>query len=224
MAVDTPATITIAGLNPLGLESALYARFLGYQVELIGDSDSIQWANDQNWVTKDQHVTPLGCQAIAAQNRDFDPEECLAKIVSTETWNESYLDLLANSDLLIDSIVSDYQVLKVELVEDEFDEEEIDEEDEICTTVFELTVRQADAEKKFRTDVLIDVQDSDDCGFNFSQQLNAEFREGLFTTVDDFYVLGPRRAQQEYRHQTGLLQIRDLFKIIADRETLDLYA
>ncbi|MEC9117285.1 MAG: FAD-dependent oxidoreductase, partial [Planctomycetota bacterium] len=32
MAIDTPATIAILGAGPIGLEAALYARFLGYEV------------------------------------------------------------------------------------------------------------------------------------------------------------------------------------------------
>ena len=36
MMLDTPATIAITGNGPIGLEAALYARFLGYQVILVG--------------------------------------------------------------------------------------------------------------------------------------------------------------------------------------------
>ncbi len=34
MAVDTPATIAVIGAGPIGLEAALYARFLGYDVRI----------------------------------------------------------------------------------------------------------------------------------------------------------------------------------------------
>ncbi|HVW37886.1 MAG TPA: FAD-dependent oxidoreductase, partial [Pirellulales bacterium] len=34
MAVDTPARIAILGAGPIGLEAALYARYLGYDVDI----------------------------------------------------------------------------------------------------------------------------------------------------------------------------------------------
>jgi len=35
MAIDTPARLVILGAGPIGLEAALYARFLGYDVEIF---------------------------------------------------------------------------------------------------------------------------------------------------------------------------------------------
>ncbi len=35
MAVDTPAVIAIIGAGPIGLEAALYGRYLGYDVRLF---------------------------------------------------------------------------------------------------------------------------------------------------------------------------------------------
>ena len=34
MALDTPASIAVLGAGPIGLEAALYARFLGYDVQI----------------------------------------------------------------------------------------------------------------------------------------------------------------------------------------------
>ena len=43
MMVDTPATIAVLGAGPIGLEAALYGRFLGYAVNVyergrVGDN------------------------------------------------------------------------------------------------------------------------------------------------------------------------------------------
>ena len=35
MSVETPAKLAILGAGPIGLEAALYARFLGYEVEVF---------------------------------------------------------------------------------------------------------------------------------------------------------------------------------------------
>ena len=41
MAVEAPADITILGLNRISIEVGLYARFLGYRVNLFGRKNSV---------------------------------------------------------------------------------------------------------------------------------------------------------------------------------------
>ena len=38
MAIDTPARLAILGAGPIGLEAALYARFLGYDVDVTSEN------------------------------------------------------------------------------------------------------------------------------------------------------------------------------------------
>ena len=33
--IDSPAAVVVVGAGPIGIETALYARFLGYDVQLI---------------------------------------------------------------------------------------------------------------------------------------------------------------------------------------------
>ncbi len=35
MAIDTPATVAVLGAGPIGIEAALYARYLGYDVVIL---------------------------------------------------------------------------------------------------------------------------------------------------------------------------------------------
>ena len=50
--------------------------------------------------------------------------------------------------------------------------------------------------------------------------------EAVLTTEPNFFVLGSKSYGKDPRFlfATGLQQIRDVFKIVADRESLDLYA
>ena len=46
MAIDTPARLAILGAGPIGLETALYARFLGYAVDVYerGEvAEAVRW-------------------------------------------------------------------------------------------------------------------------------------------------------------------------------------
>ena len=41
--IDTPATVAVLGGGAVGIEAALYARFLGYYVLLIEGAKMAQW-------------------------------------------------------------------------------------------------------------------------------------------------------------------------------------
>jgi threonine dehydrogenase-like Zn-dependent dehydrogenase len=105
MMLDTPATIAIIGNGPIGLEAALYARFLGYQVILVGDTSLADMlaAGDNielNLVLSDLSST-LGRAALAAhdEQQQFSLETSL---LSCQSWYESYLGPLSKTDLLAD--------------------------------------------------------------------------------------------------------------------------
>lgn len=58
------------------------------------------------------------------------------------------------------------------------------------------------------------------------EQLPLDDLRRLMTSEPDYYVLGELSVptESEFDFQTGVGQIRDLFKILSDRKTLDLYA
>lgn len=107
MAVDTPAKIAILGAGPSGLEAGLYARFLGYEVEIF---ERQQIAAH---VLRAGHVrlfrpfadccSPLGRAAVAAQEPGFvfpgDDQHLTAR-----QWAQQYLVPLAGTDLLSDCL------------------------------------------------------------------------------------------------------------------------
>ena len=135
--VEAPATIAIIGAGPVGIEAAIYARFLGYFVSIFEQGRvahrMLDWHNRPLDVTVQDCTTSLGHAAIAAQNPDYvrkKPDERFTGM----TYAEEYLLPLAKTDLLFDDIhflspvadVSRYRTLvsdKIELQErcnDEF--------------------------------------------------------------------------------------------------------
>lgn len=267
MAVDTPAHLVIAGFTPLALETALYARFLGYSVTLLGTGRLCSEVQDGPGATKIQRhaLTSLGCQAIAAQDGNVDPDEITQNIHTQANWWKQYLEPLAATDLLSDCFLSVDSIDSVQLVDQGGTAATATDADELCTLVFEIgyglvpTANEEEAGLKkqiLSADVLIDVQSENDLNaFDFSNALGVDVqtptgvtplmlawiddpvnvetqRQRLLTSVDDFYRLGPislgrKDVSQDELDQDasriGIEQVRDLFKIIGNRDSLDLY-
>ncbi|MFO0817434.1 MAG: hypothetical protein U1A77_05805 [Pirellulales bacterium] len=116
MAIDTPARLAVLGAGPLGLEAAIYARFLGYDVEVFERGRVAehvrQWAHLRMFSPFQQSSSPLGVAAISAQDENYrapGPDELL----TGAQWLERYLEPLAATDLLADHLRLGTRVLAV---------------------------------------------------------------------------------------------------------------
>jgi thioredoxin reductase len=116
MAIDTPAAIAILGAGPIGLEAALYARFLGYDVEIYERGQVLEnllrWGHVPLFTPWRMNHTPLGLAALAAQDPDWRPPADDDLLTGRELA-ERYLLPLARSDLLVDHIHEQTEVLAV---------------------------------------------------------------------------------------------------------------
>lgn len=130
MAIDTPARIAILGAGPIGLEAALYARFLGYEVEifeqgLVGEHVR-RWGHVRMYTPFRSIGSPLGLAALKAQDPAYEAPEEEAYLSGNE-WLDRYLLPLAETDLLADSLrlgmravaISNRDFRKTEGVDDE---------------------------------------------------------------------------------------------------------
>jgi threonine dehydrogenase-like Zn-dependent dehydrogenase len=213
MAVDTPATIAVVGAGPVGLEAALYARFLGYDVRVyergrVGEN-LLQSAGPRPTVAWQVSTSPLGIAALTAQRPDWKPPAPDAHLSSGQLA-EAYFVPLAHSDLLADSVLVGTEVLSIE--RDASPDGQPPAEDEVPG--FRLRVRDAAGERVDTADVVIDA----------SGAMSSSFELGPREV--DYYVLGTKSADVpgDFLFAEGLAQIRDLFRIIADNSRLDLYA
>ena len=68
--VESPATIAVIGGGPVGIETALYARFLGYFVSIFESRRvghrMLDWHHRKLAINVAECTTPLGIAAIKA--------------------------------------------------------------------------------------------------------------------------------------------------------------
>lgn len=104
---EAPEKIAILGAGPIGLEAALYGRFLGYDVTLFehGEvAESVrQWGHVRMFSPFSMNSSPLGLAALEGQDTSYVPPRPDALLRGNE-WRDAYLLPLAQSDLLADSI------------------------------------------------------------------------------------------------------------------------
>jgi len=107
MAIDTPARLAILGAGPIGLEAALYARFLGYDVAVYEAGDVAasvrRWGHVRMFTPFGMNHSPLGLAAIRAQEDSYQPPGEGALLTGRE-WADGYLLPLAATDLLADHL------------------------------------------------------------------------------------------------------------------------
>ena len=195
MMLDTPATIAITGNGPIGLEAALYARFLGYQVILVGETSLAEMlaAGDSielNLVSSDLSST-LGRAALAShdEQQQFSLDTSL---LSCQGWYENYLGPLSRTDLL-----ADQQQWQVAL-------------ESISLSENGLRLAAVDTDESLEVDAVID-------GMGESPVIDRVYR------LPEVRLQGITPSSLEDAFGAGLSAIQELFALLGGRQDLDLY-
>lgn len=248
MSVDSPARIVVIGAGPLGIEAALYARYLGYEVTLFEQHKVCEKFLQQSDAplpgSAGENRTSLGLAALRAQHEDFPSFDPTVRETRQELA-ERYLLPLAATDLLSDGLRVGHTVLRIERTdfptEDTAEQEVIDnveehlddeyeEFEELEYAPFELLFRQPDgAETTVQAEVVINASGISNSTPILLDALRIE-PEGevadFQTGEPNFYRLGSKSlAESEaFTLAAGHDQIRRLFAVIGGRSTLNLYA
>lgn len=218
MAVDTPASIAIIGAGPIGLETALYARFLGYDVTLFEQREICSgvrsWGHVKMFTPLGMNSSPLGLAAIEAHDENIVFPAADA-ILTGQEWYEKYLLPLSQTDLLVDNIrigtkvvaITKENLLKGDLVGDE----------ERGDWSFEVTYLDPQNELRLRTeqfDVVIDcsgvLAQPRECGLGGGRPplplAEEKFLRTEIPVFSDNHISGERASSLEfYGGKTTLL-------------------
>lgn len=165
MAIEPPARFAVLGAGPIGIEAALYARYLGFEVAIYDQGEICEhvrrWSHVELVTPFRENSTPLGRQALRAHDENVDLPAPEAMHTAQE-WLDRYLLPLANTDLLVDAFrlqtrvtdVSRLTYLKTDVEGQQLDGEEEERRDE------PLRVMSVDAEGKEAVDYFDAVIDA----------------------------------------------------------------
>lgn len=212
MAIDTPARLAVLGAGPIGLEAALYARFLGYEVFIYerGEiAEAIRQAGDSPLTTPfKQNRTTLGLAALRAQDEAYRAPDDEA-VLTCQEWRDRYLLPLAGTDLLSDHLRLNTTVTAIDFVP-------LDNGEDADTAFFHVRAHAPSGQQSIETfDGILDCTGRAD---------NPRWTPGE-EGGQYFHVLGSKTtADCNFAMIKGYEQIRAAFSVIGDRETLDLYA
>jgi thioredoxin reductase len=158
MAIDTPARIAVLGAGPIGLEAALYGRFLGYDVDVYDQgrvAENVQrWGHVRMFSGFGMNASTLGLAAIAAQDPGFRAPDAHERLTGRQ-YVQRYLQPLAETDLLSDHLQLMTRVVGVSrqgLLKDRPIGADARQD-----AVFELLVEDVYGERRATADVVIDA-------------------------------------------------------------------
>lgn len=209
MAIDTPARLAIIGAGPIGLEAALYARFLGYNVVIFerGEVAANVRPGADEFLEAPFHAnsTPLGIAAIEAQDDSYVPPSA-NELLTGQQWLDRYLLPLSQTDLLSDHLRLHTIVVAV-------GSENTEDGDPM------LTVSSRDIAGQERSETFDGILECTGADSTQTWQPSED-------TAQYYHLVGEKHpaATTPFRLTDAYNQIRHAFTIIGEREALDLYA
>lgn len=118
LTLDPPGSIAVIGAGPLGIEAALYGRFLGYHVTLLEADQVAASLRDQREqplpMMPDRCLSPLANSALDAQFPDSTPRTLPTTVGA---WIDQALVPLTETDLLRSRVRVPAKVVSIETYE-----------------------------------------------------------------------------------------------------------
>ena len=145
--LDPPGTIAVIGDGPLGIEAALYGRYLGYDVTRIAAQSAVDdWfgegADDAPIPMRpDRCASPLARLALDAQAADSGPKR---SPTTMGEWRNQIWQPLSETDLLRGRVRAEPSLTSIDLVPVDQEEEGEEQDDESVPPDFQLTFSEGD--------------------------------------------------------------------------------
>lgn len=212
--LDPPGSIAVVGAGPLGIEAALYGRFMGYDVTVI-EATSIANSHrghdeDPLPMLPDRSLSPLAVSALGAQQSDV----ISTLPVTYGQWIGGALEPLMQTDLLRDRLRCPAKVTRIETVEVQADQPDEDTSD--IPPDFRITYATPYGEKQ-TVDVEAVIVATGDL---------SEIELAFAIPADYYFAIGTSSASEPMTEKSFLLGLKEIVAIyasLAGRSSLDLY-
>ena len=201
--LDPPGTIAVIGTGPLGIEAALYGRYLGYDVTLIeGETLAKQLLAESDGdapipMRPDRCASPLARSALAAQEGSLEPKRSPTTV---NEWLEQIWQPLLETDLLRGRILQGKSLTSTELVAVE------GEDDAAVPPDFQLVFSEGEP---LVCEAVVACESEVPCSFE--------------PTADYYFCVRGEGDDPEAKFWSGLKQIVSLYASLGGRADLDLY-
>ena len=202
--LDPPGSIAVVGAGPLGIEAALYGRYLGYGVTLFEAVEVVSSMADRRDqpipMMPDRCMSPLVRSALGAQSDDAKPQ---AFPLLVGEWIDQVWRPLTETDLLRGRLRCPVEVTGMALVA-AGEEEDVPPDfrfslDDGQTADFEAVILATGAGER-------------------------EIRRSFSEPVDYLFEIGRQRTgQAEVDFWAGLKEIVAVYASLGGRSDLDLY-
>lgn len=222
MTLDPPGSIAVIGAGPIGVEAALYGRFLGYDVTLfesvaVGHSMT-QYGDAPFPMMPDRCMSPLALAALRAQQSDHildtSPTPAAAKSsllpMTFYQWIHEALVPLTQTDLLRGRLRVPVRVTEIVTVPVQTENEDSGE----IPADFRLRVTDSSGREEILDFEAVILAVGGQC----------DIRLGFETPIPYFHRIGATpRENPEEDLAAGLREIVGVFAELAGRDDLDLY-
>lgn len=210
LTLDPPGSIAVVGAGPLGIETSLYGRFLGYDVTLVEAeviANSLRPHRDQPLpMSPDRCLSPLAISALQSQYPDFATS---TKPLTIGQWVDDALVPLTETDLLRGRLMCPARVTQIETIKVQWEDEEPSQD---IPPDFRLFF-QGSNQLTLDCEAVILAGGQDD-------QINLSFETPAAYL---FRIRPPESENAEDDFWAGLRQIVSVFAQLAGRADLDLY-
>jgi len=211
--LEPPGSIAVVGGGPVGIEAALYGRYLGYAVRLfeakaVANRLSVR-REETIPMMPDRCLSPLARSALLAQSGETarGPSPLLIGEWIDQVWLP-----LTQTDLLRGRVVCPASVVAIDQVPVPIDDQESEDEDEEpAPPDFQLTL--ADGEKETFEAVILACGDGD-----------PKVQLSFGVPVDYFFrISSADGGEAERDFWQGLAEIVRVYASLGGRADLDLY-
>ena len=231
MTLDPPGRIAIIGGGPLGLEAALYGRFLGYEVLLfekgeIGQS-MLAYADEPLPMLPDRCLSPLAISALKAQDGGLVFPGTPTFPTTVGQWIANGLVRVASTDLLTDRVTCHCAVTAIGLVAEDADHSSLtvndDESDSDETYIdgevpldFKLSLREDNGTRLVEAEAVIFAIGAGSIGsvLGYQDIIDSPYRFRIGECATE--------SAEENLHR-GWHEIVSIYARLGGRKALDLY-